>query len=185
MSYQNWDQFLELTGIIASLADQVHLVVMREPPGIQFQDLLTQPFRQRTITEHSRFQTDIRASAIFQMRMCDVAACLHCTHLPCATIRFNLQITDPVGRLLDATAPWQGTDGVYTVTLGETSQAVPGTDPALPTLTASIGAFTRLWLGVVPASGLSVTDELTGPQSLLADLDGALRLPRPCPDWDF
>jgi hypothetical protein len=42
-----------------------------------------------------------------------------------------------------------------------------------------------MWLGVLPATGLSVTDNLTGPVDLLTALDVALRLPRPSPDWDF
>ena len=71
------------------------------------------------------------------------------------------------------------------VTLGPASGAEPGLDPALPTLTASVGAFTRMWLGVRPASGLAVTDDLAGPPELLEALDWALRLPQPKPDWDF
>ena len=71
------------------------------------------------------------------------------------------------------------------VTLGPLSGAVVGVDGALPTLSASVGAFTRMWLGVRPATGLAVTDDLSGPQELLEELDGVLRLPDPKPDWDF
>jgi hypothetical protein len=42
-----------------------------------------------------------------------------------------------------------------------------------------------LWLGVRPATGLAVTDELSGPPELLEALDWVLRLPDPKPDWDF
>jgi len=86
---------------------------------------------------------------------------------------------------LDDDAPWWGVSGDYVVTLGPTSSAEPGRDVALPTLTASAGAFTRMWLGVRPATGLAVTDELSGPQGLFEELDWALRLPDPKPDWDF
>jgi hypothetical protein len=65
----------------------------------------------------------------------------------------------------------------------------PGTvryvDTGLPTLIATVNAFTRLWLGVGPATGLSFTDDLDGPRDLLVQLDHALRLPDPHPDWDF
>ena len=71
------------------------------------------------------------------------------------------------------------------VALGPESSAEPGTDGTLPTLTASVGAFTRMWLGVLPATGLAVTDELEGPQELLEELDWALRLPQPRYDWGF
>jgi len=60
-----------------------------------------------------------------------------------------------------------------------------GRDPGLSTLTASVNAFTRLWLGVRPARGLAVTDELSGPPALLEELDWLLRLPDPKPDWDY
>jgi hypothetical protein len=48
-----------------------------------------------------------------------------------------------------------------------------------------VGAFTRLWLGVRPASGLAITDDLCAPPALLDQLDRVLRLPEPKPDWDF
>ncbi|MBU7045828.1 MAG: hypothetical protein HXS54_05275, partial [Theionarchaea archaeon] len=50
---------------------------------------------------------------------------------------------------------------------------------------ASVNAFTRMWLGVRPATGLAVTDNLHGPQELLSDLDHILCIPEPHPDWDF
>ncbi|UCH77896.1 MAG: hypothetical protein JSU81_09245, partial [Candidatus Coatesbacteria bacterium] len=71
------------------------------------------------------------------------------------------------------------------VTLGPSSGAEPGHDASRPTLTASVNAFTRMWLGIRPASGLAITDGLAGPPGLLAELDEVLRLPDPTPDWDF
>jgi len=55
----------------------------------------------------------------------------------------------------------------------------------LSTLNASVGAFTRMWLGVLPATGLSVTDKLDAPHALLQQLDRLLRLPKPSFEWDF
>jgi hypothetical protein len=55
----------------------------------------------------------------------------------------------------------------------------------LPTLTASVGAFTRLWLGVRSATGLAVTDDLDGLPELLSALDEILRLPVPNIGWEF
>ncbi|NQT88677.1 hypothetical protein HQ560_18065 [bacterium] len=60
-----------------------------------------------------------------------------------------------------------------------------GEADSLPTLDATVNAFSRLWLGVRPASGLAVTDQLSGPPELLAALDAILRLPTPQPDWMF
>ena len=66
----------------------------------------------------------------------------------------------------------------------------PGVDDGLPdgsaaVLDASVGAFTRLWLGVRPASGLALTDELVGQPELVAALDAAFCLPPPLPDWPY
>ena len=99
-------------------------------------------------------------------------------------VRFNLCLDDPIERYLNG-GTWRGVGGDYVVTLGGESHAAPGGEVALPTLAASVGAFTRLWLGVRPATGLAVTDDLAGPPDLLAQLDRVLCLPEPKPDWDF
>jgi hypothetical protein len=184
MTYQSYEQLIELLMLIRNLGDQVHLIQMQEPAGIQLQDLIKQPFKHRQITAKSKFETNMRASAYWQVRICDLAMCLAATHLAGESVRFNLELDDPIQRYL-ADAPWQGVSGDYTITLGPSSHAKRGTDASLPTLKASVGAFTRLWLGVLPASGLSVTDDLSGPCGLLQQLDRLLRLPKPSFGWDF
>jgi len=185
MAYRTGGQFLELMALLKSLGDQVRQVSMRERPGLQFQDLLRQPFTQRARTERGKFESRMRALAYWQMRINDVARCLAATHLEWGDTRFNLELSDPIERYLDEDTTWRGVAGEYVVTLGPLSSAEVGVDGALPTLRASVGAFTRLWLGVRPATGLAVTDELAGPQELLEELDRVLRLPNPKPDWDF
>jgi hypothetical protein len=185
ISFQTPDQFLELMALLKSLGDQVRLVRMREPQGIQLQDLIRQPFKQRQVTEKSKFESHMHALAYWQMRICDLPACLERTNLRSDEVRFNLTLTDPIERFLDDSAPWHGIAGDYVVTLGPSSHAERGTSASLPTLTASAGAFTRLWLGVRPATGLAITDEIHGSPKLLEKLDWALRLPEPKPDWDF
>jgi len=185
LSYQTLEQFLELMALLRNLGDQVRLVRMREPPGIQMQDLIAQPFKQRQITRRGEFEAAASAMAYWQVRVCDLAGCMRRTRLPGRPVRFNLRLSDPVERFLDEDAPWHGIGGEYVVQLGPSSEAEPGQDRSLPTLEASVGAFTRLWLGVAPASGLAVTDALAGPAALLADLERALLLPAPKVDWDF
>ena len=80
---------------------------------------------------------------------------------------------------------WKGAGGEYVVELGRDSGAERGRDASLSTLKASINAFSRVWLGVRPATGLAVTDDLEGPRDLLEALDDAFRLPEPVRDWDF
>jgi hypothetical protein len=185
MAYQTGEQFLELMAVIKSLGDQVQMVRMREPAGIQLQDFVRRPFRQHRATEHSRYENRNAAYAFWQVRVCDLPRCLAATHLDCGEVRFNLRLSDPIERLLEHAAPWRGVAGEYVVTLGPQSNAKPGADAGLPTLTASVNAFSRMWLGVRPATGLAVTDDLDGPPALLTALDQALRLPEPKPDWDF
>lgn len=185
LAYRDARQFLELMALIKSLGDQVRLVKIIEPPGIQLQDLLHRPFQLRNATRKSKFENTMRALAYWQMRILDLPACLARTHLAGEEVRFNLKISDPIEEALDDAAPWRGVAGKYVVTLGPSSGAEPGIESSLPTLTASVNAFTRMWLGVRPATGLAVTDDLAGPRSLLEALDALLRLPDPKPDWDF
>ncbi len=184
MAWQTPAQFIELMAVLKSLGDQVHLVKVREPAGVQLQDLLARPFHRSAISRQSPFEATVRSVAYWQMRICDVPACLAQTRLPAGEARFNLRLTDPIERLLND-VPWRGVAGDYVITLGPSSGAEAGHDDTLSTLTATVNAFTRLWLGVRPASGLGITDELDGPIELLEQLDEVLRLPAPHPDWDF
>jgi len=183
--YRSREEFLELMALIKSLGDQVRLVELNEPPGIQMQDLLEKPFARRAISEKSPYESGIHATACYQLRICDLGGCLERTHLLGDPVRFNLKLSDPIEAYLESDAPWHGVAGDYVVALGPSSHAVPGRDSGLPTLTATVNAFTRLWLGVRPATGLSFTDALEGPRELLEQLDAILRLPEPKLDWDF
>lgn len=185
MAYQNGAQFLELMALLKNMGDQVRIVKMHEPRAIQIQDLISQPFKLRQMTQDSPFAAGTRAAAYWQMRICDLNACLQQTHLRNGSVRFNLKLHDPIAAALDENAPWRGVGGDYVVTLGATSGAEKGTDAALPTLSAAVGAFTRLWLGVLPASGLAITDELSGPAALLNELDHVISVPEPKPEWDY
>lgn len=185
MAYKTREQFLELMALLKSQGDQVMSIRMREPAGIQLQDLITQPFRHYDLTEKGKYEARASAYAYWQMRICDVAGCIAGTRLPFGDARFNLKLTDPIEGLLEENAPWRGCAGEYVVTLGKSSGAEAGRDETLPTVSASVNAFTRLWLGVRPASSLRYTDELDAPPELIETLDSVLQLPPPRPDWDF
>jgi hypothetical protein len=185
LAWQTPEQLRELLGLIRNLGDQVALVRIREPAGVQFQDLLDKPFARYTMTEGSKFEARVKAIAYWQMRICDLPGCLARTKLSTGDARFNLRLTDPIEQFLPEDTSWRGTGGDYVVTLGAESGAERGHDEGLPTLTASVNAFTRLWLGVGPPMGLRFTDDLDGPMELLQQLDHVLRLPDPHPDWEF
>ncbi|MCK4871271.1 MAG: hypothetical protein KAS72_00955 [Phycisphaerales bacterium] len=185
MAYETTDQFYELLGFLKTLADQVHGIRMAEPSGIQLQALMDEPFRRYRLTAKGAFDSKPTGLAYWQIRICDLHACLAKTKLRGASVRFNLELADPIDRYLSAESPWQGIGGEYVVTLGPTSGAELGRDGALPTLRTTVAALTRLWLGVRPATGLAVTDDLSASEELLDQLDAVLCLPEPLPDWDF
>ena len=184
-AYQTYDQLLELLSLMKQWGDQVFAVRMDEPPGIQIQDLLNQPFRHRSISDKTKYENRISALAYWQLRILDLQGCLDHTHLRFGNLSFNLKLHDPIENYLDDDSSWKGLSGEYIITLGDSSQADNGTHPKLATLNASVGAFTRLWMGILPATSLSLTDELSGPPELLEELDWTLRLPIPRLDWDY
>ena len=185
MVYRDRLQFLELLALIRTLGDQVRSIRMREPGGIQLQDLLAEPFKLRQVTQKSPHENRMNASAYWQARILDLPRCIRATHLDSGSISFNLVLDDPIKVVLPEDRPWRGIGGEYRIALGSESSASRGSDPAIPTLRASVGAFTRMWLGVRSATGLSWTDAIEGPPELLRELDRTLRLPSPSPDWDF
>jgi hypothetical protein len=185
MAWRTREQFLELLGVLKGLGDQVHGVMMIDPPDIHMQSLLDRPFRTKRLTEEGRYAARAISLSWWQMRLCDLSACLAKTKLSGPEVSFNLALTDPVAKFLDDDAPWGGVAGEYLVTLGSSSGAERGRNEKLPTMIASVDAFTRLWLGVGPATGLAITDDLAAPVELLETLDAVLRLPAPQPDWEF
>ncbi|MHB1354762.1 MAG: GNAT family N-acetyltransferase [Anaerolineae bacterium] len=185
MAYQNGQQFLELMALLKDLSDQIYGVRMREPFGIQLQDLIRQPFKNHRISDNSPFEHYNRAAAFWQIRILDLPACLAQTHLPGANLRFNLVLEDPITSLLSIEQTWRGIGGEHIVSLGETCKSAPGQDPSLPVLKTTVNAFTRMWLGIRPASGLALTDNLAGSPELLKALDWAFRLPTPVIDWAY
>jgi predicted acetyltransferase len=185
MAYQNGEQLMELLALIKSLGDQVSSFRMLEPAGIQLQDLLKQPFRHRRGTAGSKHENKLGSTAYWQLRILDLQTCLANMVLDGPTTQFNLTLADPVVDHLDDGSNWRGIGGEYIITLGPESKAAPGTRKGLATLSASVGAFSRLWFGVRPASSLAITDELRGTPELLSQLDSTLRLPQPHLGWDF
>ena len=190
MAYQNAEQLLELLALLKALGDQVNTVAMLEPDLIQLQDLLQQPFRNRRGTRGSTHANDHIAMAYWQLRILDLPGCLAKTALPGGPLRFNLKLRDPAAPLLEQAVAegansWTGCGGDYVVTLGEQSNAEPGQAAGLPTLDASVGAFSRLWFGVRNATALAVTTDLAADPALLTKLDQKIRLPRAHLGWDF
>ena len=184
LAYEEPRQLLELLGVLRALGDQVATMSIPEPPEIQLQDLVRTPFRQRRSARLAGGSGVVQqARATMQFRILDLRACIEAIHLQAGTVEFVLRLTDPLDRREGA--GWAGLGGDHTVRLGEWSTVVGGATDGLPVLHASVNAFTRLWLGVRPASSLALTDDLSGDPQLLRALDERLRLPEPHAGWLF
>jgi hypothetical protein len=184
-AFRSYEQFLELLSLLKSIGDQFYLVKMREPPGIQLQEFIQKPFRYQRMTRHSRYESRAEAAAYWQMRILDLEGCIAKTHLPGPDLRFNLDLSDPIGELLQERSGWRGIEGSYTVRVGEKSTIETGKEDRLPTLQAQVGAFTRMWMGAQRASALTLTGVLFGPAELIRSLDKKFEIPEPHTDWDF
>jgi len=179
IAYRDPGQLLELLRLIRELADQVVSVVIMEPPEIQLQDVIRQPIRGRISTRQAKHEVSQRATAFWQLRILDLDATVAAHAWPGPAVAFNLSLEDPLAGILAGA----GIGGDYTVTVGTPSSVERGHRTGLPLLQATVNAFSRLWFGVRPASGLAITDRLQAPRELLAELDVALRLPQPRLGW--
>ena len=182
-AYQNTDQLLELLKLIQVLGDQVRAITLTEPPEIQLQDLFTHVFRQRISTRKSEFEARHSSGTWWQLRVLDLPTTVAARRHDGEPVKFVAEIHDPLHDMLDG--PWRGEGGSYVIEIGDTSKAVPGDQPDLPVLKASINAFSRMWFGVRPATSLAVTNELAADPQLLSHLDRALALPTPHPGIYF
>ncbi len=183
IAYRSTDQLLELLRLLRELSDQIHSVKIIEPAHVQLQALLRNPMRERSRSERSDHESFNRSIAWWQLRMLDVQTCVAARHWPGQPVRFNLMLSDPLEEHL--TGDWRGVAGDYTVVIGADSSATRGHTAGLPTLSTGVGPFSRLWLGVRPASVIAVSDRIDAPAELLAELDEAFLLPRPVPGWMF
>lgn len=184
--YEEPHQLRDLLGLLRALGDQVRSVtISREPSGVQLQALLAEPMRQLSQANFGASARPLHTAwSKVQWRLLDLASCIEACALPGINLTFGLRLHDPLVERSGAT--WPGIGGDYTVHLGEESGVTDGLPTgSAPVLDASVGAFTRLWLGVRPATGLTITDQLAGPPEILTALDVAFRLPPPLSDWPY
>lgn len=180
MIYRDYDGLMELLSLLKSLGDQVNTVEIREPWGLQIQDLLKRPFRLREISKGGEFRNEMRAASFKQARLLNMEMALSAFYLQAGAISFNLELSDPIEAYLPDDAPWKGLGGSWIVKLGVSgSSATRGNEMGLPTMEASVNAFTRLIFGVTTPGGLAVTEKIKAPIELMAELNDKIILPRP------
>ncbi len=186
MTFNTLEQFFDLMNLIKNLGDQIHLVKIWEPAGIQFQNLIKKPIKDFHVTKNSDYQVINKAVAYWQIRILDLDSCINNTSLQGEPVEFNLDLKDPIEKYLDENSPWQGLSNQYTLKLGENSAIKKGTNVELPTLKTDINTFTRMWIGAVRPNLLPYTNSFEAPPELIDKLDRLfLTLPTPKIDWDF
>jgi len=185
MAYENLDQLMDLLALLKSFEKQIMMIRMVEPPNIQMQDFIEKPYHIKAMTRKADNQNYIYTTAFWQLRILNLQKCLKKTHLNCEDFSFNLQLTDPIEKYVTEDVKWKGIAGDYVVTFGKNSAAKKGKQKDLPTLKASVGAFTRMWFGILPATSLVYSDGISAPDELLKKLDKALLLPPAHVDWGF
>ena len=183
MAYDTYEQFIELLGLLRNLGDQVYLVRVVEPGGLQLQDFLDRPFRRHAEAKGGAYETYSTAVANFQFRVLDVGRAVDAV-ASAHSDDVSIRIDDPAARYeLDG---WNGVGGVYRCSFGATSRAKP-IDPAEEAvdITMSVGDFTRVWLGVLPASTLYGLGRVTGDRDAASALDSVFIGSLPHTDWMF
>ena len=186
MAYQSVEQLFDLLALIRSLGDQVHQVKLSEPAEIQLQDLIRQPFRGQRLTEGAADEQGQNADAYWQMRLLDVpqgvggpqqrdGACVSTWRLPTRSL-ITCAATTP-GRVWPAT--------IWCRSRRMARRRGPVVMPRCPLCRRRWARFTRLWLGVRPATVLARTDALSADADLLTALDAAIHLPSPVTGWDY
>ena len=186
MAWRDISQLKELIALLSSLGDQIWVAKFTQPRYVQIHDLIERPLKRPLTTSGGKYSVNSTTYPIWQVRILDLVNCLARTRLPSSSFaEFNLHLTDPILQRLPADVQWRGIEGEWTVGIGKESYAKPGFSKGLPTMKASSGAFTRLWLGVASPTALSITDNLSASTELLEELDSLLKLPTPIRDWDF
>lgn len=190
-AYQTPAQCLELLRLAQEWGDQVDLVRFTEPVWMQAQDLMVDPGTEGRRTRGGSAAVRIVADAWWQIRILDLGVCLGALGPPAGgRLEFVLELDDPVSRYLEPSGgvgSWTGIGGRWHVSLGSDGTGVePARDQTGPVLSTSVGALSRWWLGVLPASSLTAMGMMAGPDDLIAALDDLTAgLPRPQPGWDF
>ncbi|NKB35493.1 MAG: GNAT family N-acetyltransferase [Pseudomonadales bacterium] len=186
MAYRNRDQLMELLALIGNFGDQVYMARMVEPVHVQLQDLLDEPFRNQNISGGGKYEALNSAEAFSQIRINNLESCLKKTSLPNREpFAFNLRLDDPITQYLPEDQTWRGIGGDYSLVLGPECSATPGFVDSLPILEASVGGFSRLWLGCASANAIATCGEISGAQEMLDELEKVLSLPLPKTGWEF
>ena len=182
--YKNSSQFRDLMLLIKSLGDQIDLIKIAEPPGVQIQALLKKPISGRRIAlSKTNDRTETSSLAWTQCRILSLEGCIRGMVCPGESCSFNLRLHDPIKDHRESSTGWRGCSGDYTVHLSDHSRAVPGLVSGLPMMECSVNVFTKLWIGSVRPTLIPFTDRIFASTELLEQVERAIPMPEPSFDW--
>lgn len=177
------EQYVELLGLLRNFGDQVYLLWMTEPPGIQLQDFIERPFRTERLRRRGEYETTNRALANYQYRILDVERAFAIAARKVDLPSFTMRVGDPVTRYLSGDESWRGVGGDYRV---DSSGAHRLAEPATTIdLEIGVGDLTRAWLSVLPMSTLAAIGGVHVSPDLAKALDRAFAGPTPRTDWMY
>ncbi len=186
LAYRNRHQFHDLMLLLRSMGDQIDLIQLMEPPGIQLQSIVKKPLAQRRRSFQDPLKrVDIRTLAWTQCRILDLKGAIDGMRCPGEPCSFSLTLHDPVEGFLDGSMAWRGCSGEYTVHLSENSFVETGHTGGSPLMRCSLNTFTKMWNGTARPAMLPFTDRVEASEELLMDLERALFMPEPSFDWDL
>lgn len=180
-AYRTVAQFVELLGLLRNLGDQVYVVWLAEPAGVQMQDFIDRPFRRRRERRKGDYETTNSAIAVFQYRILDVERAMAAAARRRPLPRFVMRVDDPASRYLHEHDGWQGVAGDYEV--GEAGAVRIDGGRATPDVVIGVGDLTRAWAGVLPVTTLRDAHGVQIGGDLAAALDDAFAGTPPRSDW--
>lgn len=184
--FSNHEQFRDLMILLKSMGDQIDLVRISEPPGLQLQSLVKKPLsaRRRTLSA-PRERAEVRSLAWTQCRILSPTGCIDGMNCPGKPCSFNLILHDPIEEHLEGRGSWRGCSGEYTVNLSSGSCVESGLSRGLQLLECSVNAFSMLWSGSTRASLLPYLFSVNAPVELLEDIEQSMPMPEPFYDWEL
>ena len=190
-AYATQTQCLELLRMVQEWGDQVDLVRFTEPRWMQAQDLIVHPGHEFRRTGGSKAESRIDADAWWQLRILDLQTCIRAMRPSDEAFSVSVQVSDPIDRHLrdgGYEGSWTSLEGTWNLRFGETNRAerIEGIAPGDADVVTSVGALSRWWFGVVPASTLAVLGEIEADPDVLTSLDRlTAHLPKPQIGWDL